>query len=447
MNSIFIFRRDFRKEDNTALNKALVNSDIVYPIFIYNPIQIDDDKNIFKSHNSVQFMIESLNELKKDIPISFFYGNEEEVILNIIKSNKIYAIYTNKDYSPFAIKREFHLKNICEKNKIKCYHEHDICLFEPGSILTNTSGEPYKKYTPFKNKCLTLKFRQVNLCDKKLYKKLKSLSKSIKYTLKKNGEKEFYNNNDKIAVHGGRKNALDILKNIKSFGNYKKDRDYLAKKTTFLSAYLKYGCISIREAYEAIKKVFGKDTPLVHQLIWRDFYYHLGYGYPDRFGKSFKPKYDNIVWGNNKKEFEKWKTGETGFPIVDSCMHQMNETGYMHNRGRMIVASFLIKNLQIDWKWGEKYFAQSLMDYDVLVNQGNWQWVSGSGADSQQYIRIFNPWTQSFKFDKNGEYQTKWLGNQKKDNPKEYHDEKYHNTMIDYKKSRDVTLKMYKKYL
>jgi deoxyribodipyrimidine photo-lyase len=446
MNSIFIFRRDFRKEDNTALNKALVNSDIVYPIFIYNPIQIDDDKNIFKSHNSVQFMIESLNELKKDIPISFFYGNEEDIILNIIKSHKIDAIYTNKDYTPFSIKREINLKNICDKNNIKCYHEHDICLFKPGSIITNTSGEPYKKYTPFKNKCLTLKFRKVNLCDKKLYKKLKSLPKSIKYYLKENSEKLFYKDNKNIVVNGGRKNALKIINNLNLYSNYKVDRDFLNKKTTLLSAYLKYGCISIREVYEAFKNKFKKDTPLIHQLLWRDFYYHLGFGYSERFGKSFKPKYDNIVWSNNKSEFEKWKNGNTGFPIVDACMNQMNQTGYMHNRGRMIVASFLIKNLQIDWKWGEKYFAQCLVDYDVFVNQGNWQWVSGSGADSQQYIRIFNPWTQSLKFDKDGKYISKWL-NDNRSNPKEFHDEKYHKTMINYKKSRDITLKMYKKYL
>ena len=446
MSSIFIFRRDFRLNDNTALLKAFKESTHVHPIFIFNPKQIDDKNNSFKSHNSVQFMIESMNELRESIPLEYYYGDNINVLGDIMKTVKIKAIYTNTDYTPFSRTRDKNLREFCKKMKIDCHCEHDICLFEPNSIIVSSSGEPYKKYTPFKNKCLELKFPIVNKCSSNNLKKIKKAPKT-KYTLKKNGEKEFYKNNDKIAVHGGRKNALDILKNIKSFGNYKKDRDYLAKKTTFLSAYLKYGCVSIRETYEAIKKVFGKDTPLIHQLIWRDFYYHLGYGYPDRFGKSFKPKYDNIVWGNNKKEFEKWKKGETGFPIVDSCMHQMNETGYMHNRGRMIVASFLIKNLQIDWKWGEKYFAQSLVDYDVLVNQGNWQWVSGSGADSQQYIRIFNPWTQSYKFDKNGDYQTKWLGNEKKNDPKEYHDEKYHNTMIDYKKSRDVTLKMYKKYL
>ncbi len=445
MNSIFIFRRDFRLNDNTGLLKSLKESKTVYPIFIYNPIQIDDNKNIFKSTNSVQFMIESLQYLSDLIPIRFYYGNDLDVLDEIIKNTSINSIYTNTDYTPFAIKRDKNLRDYCKKKNINIFCEHDICLFRPGTVMVPSSGEPYKKYTPFKNKCLELNFRSVDKFSAKNLKKIKAAPKT-KFLLKDGDENKFFNVNKNIAIHGGRKNALNILKSLKSFNNYKKDRDFLSKNTTFLSAYLKYGCISIREAYEAIKNEFGKDTPLIHQLIWRDFYYHLGYGYQSRFGKSFKPKYDNIVWRNDKKEFDKWKEGNTGFPIVDACMKQMNTTGYMHNRGRMIVASFLIKNLQIDWKWGEKYFAQSLVDYDVLVNQGNWQWVSGSGADSQQYIRIFNPWTQSFKFDKEGKYQNKWL-KKEIDNPKEYHDEKYHQTMINYKKSRDITLKMYKKYL
>lgn len=444
--SIFIFRRDYRCNDNTGLLKALKNSNEVYPIFIYNPIQIDNDKNTFKSNNSVQFMIESLEHLKNNINMQFFYKTDIDVLSEIIKKYKIDAIYTNTDYTPFSVKRDKNLKDFCKKNEIDCYCEHDICLFEPGSIKVSSTNQAYKKYSPFRDKCLELDVRKVEKCNKVLLKKCKKIN-NVKYILENNKEKTFYKHNDNIVVNGGRDKALKILDKIGEFKTYKTDRDYLSKKTTFMSAYLKYGCISIREAYAAIKSKFGKNTPLIHQLIWRDFYYHLGYEYIDRFGKSFKPKYDNIVWNNNKKEFEKWKKGETGFPIVDACMKQMNTTGYMHNRGRMIVASFLIKNLQIDWKWGEKYFAQSLVDYDVLVNQGNWQWVSGSGADSQQYIRIFNPWTQSYKFDKCGEYQDHWLDKRKKENPREYHDEKYHDTMIDYKKSRDVTLKMYKKYL
>ena len=445
MNSIFIFRRDFRINDNTALIKSLKNSDTIYPIFIYTPAQIDDKKNSFKSSNAVQFMIESLQELKKEINITFFYGNDIDILKELIDKYKINSIYTNTDYTPFSIKRDNNIEKLCKEQNIDFYKEHDICLFEPGTIVADSSKMPFKKYTPFKNHCLKLKFRNTEKINKNNLSKCKII-KNSKFLLKEKQEDTFYTFNSKIAVNGGRKNALKILSSIKNHKNYKIDRDYLHKNTTFLSAYIKFGCVSIREVYHKFKEEFGANTPLIHQLLWRDFYYHLGYGYLDRFGKSFKPKYDNIKWINNKKEFERWKKGNTGFPIVDACMKQLNETGYMHNRGRMIVASFLIKNLQIDWKWGEKYFAQSLVDYDVLVNQGNWQWVSGSGADSQQYIRIFNPWTQSFKFDKEGLYQQKWLKDSRK-NVKEFHDEKYHETMINYKKSRDVTLKLYKKYL
>lgn len=445
MKSIFIFRRDFRCDDNTGLLNCIKDSTIVYPIFIYNPIQIDNNKNSFKSNNSVQFMIESINELNSNIKINIFYGDNLKVIDEIIKNNDIEAIYTNTDYTPFAIKRDKELNEYCKRNNIIFNKYHDICLFQPGTIVTESSGSPYKKYTPFRNYCLKKKVNLPKKFNNSNLKKFKTLKKN-EYSIEKGYANKFYNKNDDVLVHGGRINGLKILKNISEFKNYSKDRDFLNKPTTHLSAYLKYGCISIREAHEKFKKTFGANCTLIYQLIWRDFYYHLGYGYPERFGKSFKPKYDNIVWRNDKKEFEKWKEGKTGFPVVDACMHEINKTGYMHNRGRMIVASFLIKNLQIDWKWGEKYFAQSLVDYDVLVNQGNWQWVSGSGADSQQYIRIFNPWTQSLKFDKNGEYQSYWLDDDRVEK-KEFHNEKYHKTMINYKKSRDITLKMYKKYL
>jgi len=198
---------------------------------------------------------------------------------------------------------------------------------------------------------------------------------------------------------------------------------------------------------------------MVRQLIWRDFYYHLGNGFIERFGKELKPQYSNIKWSYDKNNLKKWQEGRTGFPVVDACMTQLNQTGYMHNRGRLIVASFLIKNLQIDWREGEKYFAQNLSDYDPLVNQGNWQWVAGTGADSQPYFRIFNPMTQSSKFDKEAIYIKKWLPNLKDVPAKHLHDWikfhlehdlkkiKYYEPMIDYKKSRDVTLEMYKKGL
>ena len=265
---------------------------------------------------------------------------------------------------------------------------------------------------------------------------------------------KYYNINKKNNVNGGRKEALKILKNINSFSNYEKTRDVLSKNTTHLSAYLKFGCISIREVYHVVKNKFGINDDIIKQLLWRDFYYHVGNEYTI-WGKSMKEKYNKIKWLYNKKHFNKWKNAMTGFPIVDAAMRQLNETGFMHNRGRLIVASFLIKNLQIDWLWGEKYFATQLIDYDPLVNNGNWQWVAGTGTDSQPYFRIFNPWSQSEKHDKDCIYIKKWIPELKNVDNKDIHkwyktyknypNIKYPTPIIDYKKSREKTIDMYQK--
>jgi deoxyribodipyrimidine photo-lyase len=284
------------------------------------------------------------------------------------------------------------------------------------------------------------------------YKKFKT-----KYAIK--NIDTFYEYNDNIHVNGGRKEALKILKNIREFKNYENTRNTLSLETTNLSAYLKFGCLSIREVYYKLLKTFNKNHPLIRQLIWRDFYYHLGYGFIDRFGDSLKPQYDKIKWENNRTQFNSWKEGRTGYPVIDACMTQLNETGYMHNRGRLLTSSFLIKNLGIDWRWGEKYFAQSLVDYDVLVNNGNWQWGSGSGADSQPYFRTFNPWLQSERYDKDCEYIKYWLPNLESVDNKHLHNwEKFHNNynlkdieyvkpMIDYKKNKDNVMNIYRKAL
>jgi deoxyribodipyrimidine photo-lyase len=287
---------------------------------------------------------------------------------------------------------------------------------------------------------------------------------SIKYAITKynvnNKLDDFYNMNDNINVRGGRKNALKILTSIINKGlEYEKTRNILNIPTTNLSAYIKFGCVSIREVYYLFNKQFGKTNPLSRQLIWRDFYYHLGHGFINSFGRSLKPQYDKIKWINNKSHFNKWKQGKTGYPIVDACMTQINTTGFMHNRGRLIVASFLIKNLMVDWRYGEKYFAKKLVDYDVYVNQGNWQWVSGSGADSMPYFRVFNPSRQSAKYDSNAEYIKKWLPQLKDIEPKHLHEWEiyykeynlneinYYKPIIDYSISKKTTLSIYRKYL
>jgi deoxyribodipyrimidine photo-lyase len=256
---------------------------------------------------------------------------------------------------------------------------------------------------------------------------------------------------------GGTFEAYKKLKQIGDFKKYDEERNDLTKETTQLSPYLKFGCVSIREVYEIFRDKLQPEGGLVRQLIWRDFYIHLLDAYPKMLqGKSLNEKYDSIKWGNNREWFKKWCDGETGYPIVDACMKQLNESGYMHNRGRLIVSSFLIKVLQIDWRWGEKYFAQKLIDYDPAANNGNWQWASGSGADSQPYFRIFNPWLQSSKHDPNAIYIKKWLPNLSSVQPKHLHewdkyfteynlkDLKYFSPIVNYKTMKERTLKMYK---
>jgi deoxyribodipyrimidine photo-lyase len=461
--SLFIFRRDFRLYDNTALYRCLKESKKVYPIFIFTPEQVSD-KNDFKSSNAIQFMIESLIDLSRhqELPnLTLLYGDYISIIKKIVSNNsKITSIYTNTDYTPYAIERDYKISKLCESLNLDFYCYHDITLIAPGNI-TNQSGTIYQKFTPFYNTGLNIKIDKVySKPSKRQLLKTERLSRHQelnKYIINFQEAQKFYNENSKIHVHGGRNLATKILNSISKFKNYEDTHSMLPLETTHLSAYLKFGCLSIREAYFKLVEKFNKKDPIVRQLFWRDFYYHLGYHFVKRFGKSLKPNYDKIKWSLSKSKFESWKKGETGFPIVDACMKQINTTGYMHNRGRLIVASFLVKNLGIDWRFGEKYFAQSLVDYDVLVNNGNWQWVSGSGADSQPYFRIFNPALQSEKFDPECQYIKKWLPNLSEIPKKHLHhwsdnysnydlkQTKYFKPIINYKESKEKVLDMYKK--
>ena len=447
MRILFIFRRDFRIEDNIGLNYCLEMKDsTIYPIFIFTPEQID--KNTYKSENSVQFMIESLLDLQKNIDITFCHGIIETVITDIVIKNKIDMICCNTDYTPYSIKREKRITLLAKKLNVEFKYFHDILLHEPGTIL-NQTGTYYQKFTPFYHTVIKIKVPEPTT------KHLHNIKQpTTKYSINKTKLDTFYQYNDMIHVNGGREKALKILHHIKEYHNYNKTHDMLHINTTNLSAYLKFGCISIRECYHIMKKNLSINSPLVRQLIWREFYYHLGYGFIDRFGKALKPQYNKIKWGNNKKLFKKWCEGKTGYPIVDACMAQLNKTGYMHNRGRLIVSSFLIKNLHIDWRYGEKYFARKLVDYDVMVNQGNWQWTAGTGADSQPYFRVFNPWIQSAKFDKDALYIKKWLPQLEEIEPKylhqwdKYYDiNKYIKPIVDYTMSKKEGIQLYKMYI
>ena len=390
--NIFIFRRDLRLEDNTTLNSLISLGLPILPIFIFNKNQINPSKNAYFSNNCVQFMVESLEEL----PISYYdTDNDIKILMKLNKEYNIKSIGFNKDYTPFAIKRDNTIKEWCDKNNIKLISEEDYTLYPIGSIKNN-SNKPYEVFTPFYNKCKLTTVKKPNTLK----------GNFIKLSNKLNINK-YYKKNINIAVNGGRSKALLILDKIKKgdFRNYNKTRDVPSLEgTTRLSAYIKFGCISIREVYYCVSDA------IIRELIWREFYANITYSFPRVLnGNSFKEKYDKLKWSYDINKFNKWCNGQTGFPIVDAGMRQLNETGWMHNRLRMITAMFLTKDLFIDWRLGEKYFASKLVDYDPSSNNGGWQWCSSTGTDSQPYFRIFNPWLQAKKYDKDCIYIKKWI--------------------------------------
>jgi deoxyribodipyrimidine photo-lyase len=406
--TLFIFRRDLRLADNRGLLKALQESNTVIPCFIFDPRQVGD-KNSYASANCIQFMTECLSDLdeelhKKDGRLYYFYGKAEEIVKILIEQEQIDAVYCNRDYTPFSINRDEAIKKICIQHDTAFIQTPDLLLHEPEEVLTG-SNTPYSIFTAFYKKSLTFPVVEpINKIPDHFYQKPIKISQG-----KQIFKKVLSIINKNVWVHGGRSQGLKTLKSIKSLTDYQKTRDIPCLPTSFLSAHLKFGTISIRETYWHIADTLGKNHPLLRQLYWRDFFTHVAYHSPFIFGQAFHEKYNKLPWKNNKIDFKAWCEGKTGFPIVDAGMRQLNQTGWMHNRVRMIVASFLVKDLHIDWRWGEQYFAQQLVDYDPAVNNGNWQWCASTGCDAQPYFRIFNPWIQQKKFDPDCKYIKKWI--------------------------------------
>ena len=451
-NGLFIFRRDFRVIDNIGLNFCNSKCKRIYPVFIFTPEQVTS-ANKFKSDNAVQFMIESLQDLETQInkmggKLLCFYGNNVSIVSYLIKALDINAVCFNADYSPYAIQRESSIIQLCDKMGVAIEYGHDYYLLEPGTIVNGT-GSPYQKFTPFYNASLRKKveapasLRKIHFASSN-----KNLEHSI---LLVDALKRFTKVNPNILVHGGRNNAISQLriaaKNIK---NYPRTHNELSQPTSQLSAYIKFGCVSIREVY----KTFRSKHDFIRQLFWRDFYANILYSFPQVLGHALKPNYKKILWHNNTTWFNAWTNGETGFPVVDAGMRELNSTGYMHNRARLITSSFLVKTMLIDWQKGEQYFAKKLSDYDPASNNGNWQWTAGSGADSQPYFRIFNPWLQGENFDPNCEYVKKWIPELKdvpvkdilhwEDTYSQYKNVKYPKPICNYEEQKDKALTMYK---
>lgn len=449
--SLFIFRRDLRIEDNTGLRAAMDSSEEVMACFIFDPVLADRERLGFNPH-AFQFLLESLDDLSEQLRsgagrLYLFYGTAEDVVSRLNGKLGIDAVFVNHDYTPFSRRRDEAIKSACIGSGVKFMQFHDCLLHEPGSVLTK-QGRPYLVFSQFFR---AGSGREVPLPTQ--------LPRTNFYTGEP-GIDEFHSfetllpyRNMRLFSRGGRRNALRILGDLSDFERYGTERDYpFIPGTTALSAHNKLGTISIREFYHSVRDELGEDHPLLRQLYWRDFFTHTAYHFPDVFSQSFKEKFRSIHWDYDSPYFHAWCTGKTGFPIVDAGMRQLNETGFMHNRVRMITASFLVKDLHMDWYLGERYFASRLVDYDPCVNNGNWQWSASTGADSQPYFRILNPWLQQRKYDPECEYVRQWVPELREMSAAEIHGlEKneppassgYPPAMADHKTERERTLAVF----
>lgn len=442
---IFIFRRDLRIQDNIGLRAMSLICKRIIPIFIFTPEQITE-KNKFRSKNAIQFMIESLDDLAGNLSLHksglyCFMGENLTVIQSLIKKVGAKHVGFNRDYSPYALKRDREIAEMCKKTDVECHMFDDYYLFPPGTLTksgfremnyeesstsTISYDDYYRKFTPFYEKAIEniRKIRPFQRENDNGW--MRSLSKLDSATgLGTVHLTDIYiryaSMNPNVSCRGGRRYALDALADAKnSQRRYQETRDFLAKPTSRMSAYIKFGCVSIGEVFNAFKNI----RELVRQLFWREFYAHILFVFPEVLDDT------QYQWSNSQNTehktngkdalFKAWKDGETGVPIVDACMRELNTTGYMHNRGRLVAASFLAKTMDVDWRMGERYFAQQLVDYDVASNNGNWRWIASAAElktnkdvvvhlDTQPPFRTFSPWLQSKKTDPDAEYIKKWV--------------------------------------
>ena len=402
--SIFWFRRDLRLEDNVGLYHALYNAKLagkkVFPIFIFDKTILDkledkQDRRVDFIHQTILSLQNQLTAKGKSLHVE--YGIPLDVIGNLIKQYNVDSVYTNHDYEPKAIDRDASIQSFLNKHEIEFHPFKDQVIFEKEEVLKD-DGKPYTVFTPYSNKWK--KYWETNV---------PKIHPSVKLV-------DFFMDSKPLLIPSLKAmgfETTDLVMPPKDWQEglvkkYTDQRDFPAiKGTTQLSVHLRFGTISVRKLALDTKAL---NTSFFNELIWRDFYQMILWHFPQvGNGKSFKAQYDFIEWRNNEKEFDAWCNGQTGYPIVDAGMRELNTTGFMHNRVRMIVASFLTKHLLIDWRWGEAYFAQKLLDFDLAANNGGWQWVSGSGCDAAPYFRVFNPRLQTEKFDKELKYIRKWV--------------------------------------
>jgi deoxyribodipyrimidine photo-lyase len=424
--SVFWFRRDLRLVDNTALNHALDGNRPVLPIFIFDKNIIEKLEN--KNDSRINFIYNQVIKLKTELEqhgstLMIFRDKPENVFKVLLNEYRLKVVFANRDYEPYAISRDTAVFNMLKRQDIPFNLFKDQLIFEGKEIVKN-DGSPYQVFTPYKNVWLE-KFKSLNLinADKKIpFERFLKTNPSQTPALSSLG---FATSRIKIP---------DSQIPITVIKNYDKNRDYPGRNgTSKLGIHLRFGTISIREVVETAAKT---NSVWLNELIWREFYSSILQHFPYVTTGAFKKKYDLIPWRNNPNEFESWCSGKTGYPLVDAGMRELNTTGYMHNRVRMVAAGFLTKHLLTDWRWGEAYFAEKLLDFELASNNGGWQWAAGTGTDAQPYFRVFNPESQAAKFDPDFKYIKRWIP--------EYGTVKYPKPIVDHRFARMRAIETYK---
>ncbi|CAM4310547.1 deoxyribodipyrimidine photo-lyase [Cytophagaceae bacterium 50C-KIRBA] len=426
--SVFWFRRDLRIEDNVGLFAALSSPYPILPIFIFDPIILDKLEN--KKDARVEFIHQSLIQLKKEIKkrggdLVVIHEKPFEAFHRLAQQFHIKQIYSNHDYESYAIARDASIQQWAESQGIGFYSYKDQVIFEKNEVLTG-QNTPYTVFSPYsrkwKEKLANTEWRQFE-------------SENLINYLKASFELPSLN---QLGFQATGLKFPSLTFSDELILHYQVNRNFPGlDATSHVSVHLRFGTISIRKL---VKRALGKSETWLNELIWRDFYFNITFHFPYiSQGIAFRKEYDRMNWRNNEQEFEAWKNGQTGYPIVDAGMRELNQTGFMHNRVRMIVASFLVKHLLIDWRWGEAYFAEKLLDFDFSSNNGGWQWAAGSGCDAAPYFRVFNPYLQTQKFDKDLTYIRKWVP--------EFQEFHYPKPIVDHEFARKRVLTAYKEAL